>query len=201
MPVDPQTGESLPYPGEPGAPPAGAPPAGGPPAGDVEQMDRMMDDEAAARAEAIASAAPQPKKPFSFQAIKSLIDEFNKAVDALGGGDLPDVAWEEPEGEKRWDMPLPPEIFVPLVALFEALKMIGDGSMFEKYGLDPEELVDDTALRKAAGQLKRMAKDKDLAEMMQQPIGGPEGQEMPGEEMPPPPGGMEGDDATLAAEM
>ena len=36
MPVDPQTGQALPYPGEPGydpamAAPPGAPPAGGPP--------------------------------------------------------------------------------------------------------------------------------------------------------------------------
>ena len=60
MPTDPVTGERLPYPGEPGGPPAGAPPAGGAPAGNVEQMDQMMADDAAARAEAIASAAPAP---------------------------------------------------------------------------------------------------------------------------------------------
>jgi hypothetical protein len=68
MPIDPATGEELPYPGEQGGPPAAAPPSG-----DVEQMDQMMSDDAAARAEAIASAAPMPKSPFSFQAIKSLM--------------------------------------------------------------------------------------------------------------------------------
>ena len=145
MPIDPATGEELPYPGEQGGPPAAAPPSG-----DVEQMDQMMSDDAAARAEAIASAAPMPKSPFSFQAIKSLIDEFNKTIDALGGEDLPEVEFEAPEGEKRWNQPLPPAIFVPVVALLEALKMIDDGGMFDKYGFDPEELVDDTSLRKAA---------------------------------------------------
>ena len=201
MPTDPVTGERLPYPGEPGGPPAGAPPAGGAPAGNGEQMDQMMADDAAARAEAIASAAPAPKSPFSFQAIKSLIDEFNKTIDALGGEDLPDVTFEPPAGEKRMDAPLPASIFVPLVALLEALKMIDDGSTFDKYGFDPEELVNDAALRKAAGQLKRMAKDKKLAEMMQAPVGGAPEEEAPRDDMPPAPGGMEGDDATLAAEM
>tara|TARA_R110000824_G_scaffold127013_4_gene286878 strand:- start:1074 stop:1679 length:606 start_codon:yes stop_codon:yes gene_type:complete len=201
MPIDPVTGENLPYPGEPGGPPAGAPAAGAPPAGDVEQMDQMMSDDAAARAEAIASSAPPPKSPFSFQAIKSLIDEFNKTIDSLGGEDLPEVEFEAPDGEKRWNQPLPPAIFVPVVALLEALKMIDDGGMFDKYGFDPEELVDDTSLRKAAGQLKRMAKDKKLADMMQRPIGGPGEEEAPGEPMPPAPGGMEGDDAMLASEM
>ena len=197
MAVDPQTGQSMQYPGEPASPPQAAQ---GAPA-DVEQMDQMMADDAAARAEAIASAAPPPKSPFSMKAIKSLIDEFNKTIDALGGEDLPDVAFEPPGGEKRINTPLPAAIFVPLVALLEALKMIGGGEMFEKYGFDPEELVDDTRLRKAAGQLKRMAKDKKLAEMMQQPVAGGEMPEEARPDMPPAPGGMEGDDAMLASEM
>tara|TARA_R100001082_G_scaffold28821_1_gene14481 strand:+ start:15557 stop:16222 length:666 start_codon:yes stop_codon:yes gene_type:complete len=221
MPVDPKTGENLPYPGEPGydpndprqqaameaeaMPPGGeAMPPGGeemPMEGEVEEVDQMMADDAAMRADAIAASAPEPSKPYTVRAIQTLVDQFNDTIDALGGEDLPEVEFMSPEGEKRWEQPLPPSVFVPLVALTESLKLIGGGEYHEKYGFDPMELTDDTALRKASGQLGRMAKDKDLSDMMQQPIGGAEQDaEMP-EEMPPPPGGFSDEDDMLAAEM
>tara|TARA_R100000306_G_C4353027_1_gene131167 strand:- start:496 stop:984 length:489 start_codon:yes stop_codon:yes gene_type:complete len=155
--------------------------------------------EGALRVENVAAMAPQPSKPYSKKAIETLAKEFNEAVDALGGGDLPDV---EPnlEAEKgaKWNLPLPPEIFVPVYALNEALKMIPDPEVGEKYGFDPLTLTDDAALRKLSGQLSKMSGDKKLVEVMSQPVGGAEGEE----ELPPPqPGAMTEEDEILAAGM
>lgn len=172
-----------------------------PPGGEVEQADQMMADDASMRAESIAASAPPPSKPYTVRAIQTLVDQFNDTIDALGGEDLPEVEFMSPEGEKRWEQPLPPAVFVPLVALTESLKLIGTGEYYEKYGFDPVELTDDTALRKASGQLGRMAKDKDLSDMMQQPINGAVGEEGSPEEMPPPPGDFSEEDDMLAAEM
>ena len=208
MPIDPQTGEQLPYAGEPGAPPdappmppggpEGAPMEGGPSPQDVEQS---MQDEAQARAQAIAEMAPQPTEPFDVRAVEGLVDQFNETVDALGGTDLPDVEVPLPEGENKINAPLPPEIFVPLVALNEALKMIGGGEFFDKYGFEATELSDNNSIRKVTASLGKMAKDKKLMEAMQQPIG-----ELPseegGEEAPPPaPDAMEEEDQELMENM
>ena len=219
MPVDPRTGQSLPYPGEPGyeeaaaaggpggAPPMGpegamSPPAPGPEGGALPSADDVMSlegEEAAMRVEQVAAMAPQPSKPYSKKAIETLAKEFNEAVEALGGGELPDV---EPnlDAEKgaKWNQPLPPDIFVPLYALSEALKMIPDPEVGDKYAFDPLQLTDDPALRKLSGQLSKMSGDKNLVESMSAPMGGGEEEEM----MPPPePGAMTEDDEILAACM
>ena len=194
MPIDPATGQQMPYAGEPGAAP-GAPPPGadmGPGPGDV--MDAEA-DEAAARQGMLAAAAPKPTKPFAVKAVQNLISQFNDTLDALGGGDLPDVAWEPPpDAGAKWNEPLPPEIFAPLLALSEALKMVEDGKFDKKYGYAPTEIVDDTQVRKVTAQLKRMAKDKGLAEAMQAPVEGPEEAPSP---VPPPPGEMSPEDQAL----
>lgn len=226
MPRDPETGKRLPgkaglYAGEPGAP-ADAPPAPGGPGGDLpppggpgggppppagpeagatpDQVMEADEEEAGMRVEAVAAMAPEPTKPYSKKAIETLANEFNEAVDALGGGDLPDVEVNL-EGEKgnKWSLPLPPEIFVPVYALGEAMKLLPDPEYAEKYAFDPTALTDDPALRKLSGQLSKMGGDKGLIEAMSQPMGGPaEG----GEQLPPPqPNALSEEDEQLAAAM
>ena len=202
MPVDPQTGERLPYPGEAGADPAmgGAPvepamaPEGGPGAGDVMAAEGQ---EAAMRVEQVAAMAPQPEKPYSKKAIETLTKEFNEAVEALGGGALPEIEVNlDSEKGPKWNLPLPAEIFVPLYALGEALKLLPSPELGEKYAYDATTLVNDPALRKMSGQLSKMAKDKELVEVMSQPMGG----EPAAEPLPPPqPGALNEEDEMLAA--
>jgi len=218
MPIDPATGQRLPYAGEPGAPagapptPAGgpgAPPPGGPgapPPGaepTPEELAALEAENASMRGDIMAEAAPQPEKPYSVKAIDTLIGDFNDTLEALAGTELPDVEWQTPEGAgAKWPNPLPPEIFVPLVALTEALKVVGDGSFYEKHGFEPMELTSDAELRKASASMRKMAKDSDLAEAMQAPMGaaGP-GAPPESEEMPPPPGGFEEEDELLAQNL
>ena len=63
-----------------------------------------------------------------------------------------------------------------------------------------EELVDDTGLRMAAGELKRMARDAALAKAMQAPVGGPA--PAPAKKGPPPaPGAMSDEDKAMMENM
>ena len=217
MPVDPKTGQPLPYPGEPGYEEAGPPPMGGPemaggppmppeagmppeppaPEGTPEGVMGAEGQEAGMRVEQVASMAPQPEKPYSKKAIETLAKEFNETVDALGGGDLPDVEVNlDAEKGGKWNLPLPPEIFVPVFALGEAMKMMPDPELAEKYAFDPLALIDDPSLRKLSGQLSKMGGDKQLIEVMSQPMGGgPEAEQLP----PPQPGAMTEEDEVLAA--
>lgn len=225
MPTDPVTGQQLPYPGEPGyeealaanpeayaqegamPPEADAmPPEEGamPPEGPGPSPDDVValeDQEAMMQQEMMGQAAPEPESPFNAKAIGSLIDEFNSTLDAFAGGDIPDVEWDAPEGETKWDAPLPPEIYVPLIALNEALKMIGDGEFFDKYGIEPETLTSDAELRKVTANLKKMGKDKKLVEAMQAPIGGEMEEGGGTAEMPPAPGTFNEDEQLLAANL
>ena len=148
-----------------------------------------------------AQMAPAPEKPFSVRAIGTLLDEFNNTIDAFAGDDIPDLEWSAPEGGKNWDQPLPQEVYVPLVALDESLKMIGGGEFYDKYGMDLQGLTSDPELRKATANLKKMSKDKKLIEAMQEPIAS-EGADMAeGEGMPPEPGMFDEDEQALAASM
>lgn len=223
MPTDPRTGQPLPYPGEPGYEEAmaanpdayaqeGAPPdvgmappdAGMPEAGAEPTPDDIaaMEQEAQGlQQDVTAQAAPMPEKPFSVKAIGTMLDEFNNTIDAFAGEDIPDLEWAGAEGEKNWDQPLPQEVFVPLVALDESLKMVGNGEFYDKYGMDPQGLTSDPELRKATANLKKMGKDKKLIAAMQEPIG-MEGEAGPGAEpMPPEPGMFDEDEQALAASM
>lgn len=200
MPTDPVTGESLPYPGEPGGPPAGAPPdmAGGPPPGPPPGAPPGGPDDAQiAQLEQIAASAPMPEKPYTVKVVESLVGQVNDTVDALGGQDFPDIELDLSAADgKKWNQPLPPALFVPLVALNDALRMVEDGKFFDKYGFDPTELMVDADLRKATAQLKRMEKDKKLAEAMQAPLEG--GPEAGGPPPAPAPGEMSEEDQMLA---
>lgn len=222
MPVDPATGQPLPYPGEPGyeealaanpeayaqegaAPPdagmmppdAGMmPPEGVPPTAD--ELGQLEQEEAMLEQDIMAQAAPQPEKPFSVKAIQTLLSEFNSTLDAFAGDDLPDLEWAGVEGGDKWDQPLPPEVFAPLVALNDSLKLIEGGEYFDKYGIELEALTSDAELRKATAQLKKMGKDKKLVEAMQAPATPEAGTEA---EMPPAPGTFNEDEQMLASNM
>jgi len=204
MPIDPATGAPLPYPGEPGfeealaanpeayaaegiapggQPPGGLPPEGPPPGGMAPDLAQL------------AAQAPMPEKPFSIKALETLVKQFNDTIDKLGGGDLPpvEVDFTGVEG-KKWTDPLPPQIFIPLLAINEALAVIEDGKYQDKYGFDPLEITSDVEVRKATAQLKRMAGDKKLAEALMAPVEGAE--EMA--EAPPAPGQFPEEDQMLA---
>ena len=221
MPVDPRTGQNLPYPGEPGyeeavqanpeaymemaegmpggegMPPGGEmmPPGGAPTPDDMMALEQ---EEAGVEQQIMAQAAPEPESPFSIKAIQTLLSEFNSTLDAFAGEDIPDIEWPGVEGEGKWDQPLPPEVFTPLVAINDTLEILEDGKYADKYRIDLESLTSDAELRKATASLKKMAKDKKLVEAMQAPAVVPE----PGVgEMPPPPGSFDQDEQMLAANM
>ena len=224
MPTDPRTGKSLPYPGEPGyeeamaanpdvyaqegmtADPAmmGQDPAmmgqddGAPSADDLAMMEQ---DAQVLEQDVTAQTAPAPEKPFSVKAIGTMLDEFNNTIDAFAGDDIPDLEWSAPDGGKNWDQPLPQEVFVPLVALDESLKMIGGGGFYDKYGMDLQGLTSDPELRKATANLKKMGKDKKLIEAMQEPIVGDAEGMGDVDSMPPEPGMFDEDEQALAANM
>ena len=229
MPVDPRTGQPLPYEGEPGyeeamaANPelyaeAGAPPPGGemmppggemmPPGGEMmppeagapspEDIEGLEQEEAMLQQDVMSQAAPMPETPFTTKAIETLLSEFNNTIDAFAGEDIPDLEWAGAEGGNKWDQPLPPEVFAPLVALNESLKLIGEGEFFDKYSLDLEALTSDAELRKATANLKKMSKDKKLVEAMQAPVS-PETEAAP--EMAPAPGNFNEDEQMLASNM
>ena len=203
MPVDPATGARLPYPGEPGygeAPPPGPMPPGAMPPGGPMPPEGMPPEGMAPEGMApdlaqIAGQAPAPEKPFAVKALETLVKQFNDTIDKLSGGDLPpvEVDFAGVEG-KKWPDPLPPQIFVPLVAINEALSVIEDGKYHDKYGFDPMEITSDVEVRKATAQLKRMAGDKKLAEALMAPMEG--GEEMA--EAPPAPGQFAEEDEMLA---
>tara|TARA_R100001163_G_scaffold60563_1_gene49946 strand:- start:773 stop:1405 length:633 start_codon:yes stop_codon:yes gene_type:complete len=209
MPVEPNTGMQLPYKGEPGYEEAkaqfpevyameeqgGAPPAEMPgdegPADMAAEGDMMQE----------MPAAPMPEKPYSVNAVKTLIKELNKTLDKLAGQDIPDIEAELPSKGAKLEGSLPPELYMTLIAIAETLRMIGE-DFVDKYGFSPEELMTDADLRKVTATLKKMSKDKKLIEAMQAPAPGAEGMEPEmAEEQPSPPGFFDEDEQELAAGM
>lgn len=183
----------------PGAMPAAPAPDSADSAAMRERAAGALADAERAKYEAIASSAPKPKKPYTAVAVNSLIDQFNETIDELGGQDLPNVEVDL-GGQDRWPEPLPAQIFVPLMALFQAVEQVENGKFAGKYTMSMEELVDDTGLRMAAGELKRMARDAALAKAMQAPVGGPA--PAPAKKGPPPaPGAMSEEDMAMMENM
>ena len=179
MPVDPVTGEEIPYAGEPGAapgapprPPGGAgaapmPPAGGQGMGQpgAQQAMEGMEQEQAARMQAVAASAPQPTEAYDVKLINKLVDELNTlASKALGEGAVPSIEFDA-GGESKFAQPLPGNVFVPLVAVNEMASQMG----FEKYSFDPTELDSNAGLRKAAAKVRQMHTDEDFMEEVTKP--------------------------------
>jgi len=203
MPIDPATGQQLPYQGDPGAPagappmppggpgaPMGAPPPPGaaPGGAPVDDLAAAEQQEAMAKMEAIAATAPVPSKPYSIKAIQTFAGEVDAAIDFLAGVDIPLPAWEPDQAmvEKggKWMEPLPLEVYAPAVALVEAVKMVSGeaGGKFDKHVFEPTELDSDAALKAASGKARSMTKDKALMKALQAPVEGEEGGEAPAEE-------------------
>ncbi|WP_339863026.1 hypothetical protein [Thalassospira alkalitolerans] len=142
----------------------------------------------------MASQAPEPSKPYTVKALETLLKQFNETVDILSGGDLPELDVDFGE-EKKMNTPIPADLFVPLVALSEALKMVEGGKFADKYDFDPLGMDSDVGVRKATAQLVRLSKDKKLVAAMQAPMGDEEPEVGPAPEM----GAMSSEDEELAA--
>lgn len=128
------------------------------PEGGAPQGDPMAEMEA---------MAPMPETAYSVQAIKTLVSQFNDTLEALAGGELPDVEWDPGDAGPKWQEALPLEIFLPLMALDEALTVIAGSEMAKKYELAPTTIKSDGDLRKVSATLRSMEKDKKLAKIMQ----------------------------------
>jgi len=189
----------------------GMDPGMAPPQGDMgptpEEVERLRAQEADLQMQELAMGAPPPEKPYNLKTISMFADQLDKTLDALAGTDVEIPAWEPDENmvEKgnRWPEPLPPEVYAPAVALVEAIRFIDQEGKYENLMFDPDGLVSDSALKAAAGKLKMMEKDKQLAAELQNPPGEEamaEGQEAPpmpeGEDMP-----MSADDEVLSENM
>jgi hypothetical protein len=153
-----------------------------------------LEQDAQSRMQAIAEQAPAPEgKGFSVKVVQSVTDELNAFADeAMGEGVVPPVEFEA-EGS-TWSEPLPPNVFVPMVAIDELAGEMGG----EKYQYEPMNITNDGALRKAAANIKRMRNDSDFMEA----ITAVPGEAEAAEEAPPPEmGEMNEEDEELMAAM
>jgi len=169
---------------------------------DTGQVMNEMEQQRMAELEAVAASAPQPEKPFTTSLVKKLVDEMN---DFLVNVD-PDIAEIEfVEDAARIDGPLPAEVYVPFVLILSALAQFEE-KQYEKYMMNPEEFVNDAAVRKAIAMVQMMGKDEELIEDLQKPAGAGE-EEMAAEEpmaeetMEPMPGEMDETDEALMETM
>jgi len=170
-----------------------------PPADDMDAQYQQM-----------AESAPQPEKPFTVKAIKTLVKQLNDTLSKISEDEMPELTFE-PEDVKggKYDAPLPPDVFITLLAIVQLLQMVGGGEFADKYEFDPFTAVSDTDIRKITAQLKRISKDKKLIEAVKEMT---EGEELPGDEGPadmagaeepmaPAPTEMNEDDQELASAM
>tara|TARA_R110000822_G_scaffold27811_5_gene82749 strand:+ start:829 stop:1416 length:588 start_codon:yes stop_codon:yes gene_type:complete len=155
-----------------GMPPEGAPmpPEGG--ATPEQAVDAQMQAQQA-QIEQIAATAPMPDKPYTYKAIDKMADAMNDFVGKVDPA-MQAAEYNPPEGEKKLDGSLPPEVYVPFAVIMGFISQMGG---FEKYLMNPEELVSDTALAKASANFKRMGKDKKLMEGLKTPAEAPEDEE------------------------
>lgn len=198
MPIDPVTGEQLPYAGDPGAAPGAPPMPPGGPGGEMplppggatpEDVMALQEEQSAAQMDALSATAPPPSKPYTVTTVKKFADELDKTIDTLAGTDIPIPEWQPDENivdKGKWPEPLPPEIYAPAMALAEAVRMVDVEGNFSEYIFEASGLVSDVELKAAAGKLKLMAKDKELAKLLQAPMEGAPTGEM---EAPIPPAG------------
>ena len=182
-----------------------APPPGGDMGPSQQEVQQLRQQEAELKMQEMAMGAPEPSKPYTLKTIKMFADQMDKTLDKLAGTDVEIPAWDPDPGMveqgDRWNMPLPPEGYAPVVALIEAVRFVDEGGNYEKYMFETDQLTDDGALKAAAGKLKMMEKDTQLAQELQNPPG--EEAMAEGAEPPPMPEGEEGEmspDEELLAE-
>ena len=168
----------------------------------TEEVMNEMEQERMAQLEAVAASAPQPEKPFTTSLVKKLVDEMNDFLVNVDP-DIADIEFIE-EGA-RIDGPLPPEVYVPFVLILSALAQFEE-KQYEKYMMNPEEFVNDAAVRKAIAMVQMMSKDEELIEDLQTPAAEAEGdmaaeEPMAEETMEPMPGEMDETDEALMETM
>lgn len=178
---------AMPPGGAPPMPPGGAPPMGAGPE-DVAAEYEAAEEK---RLRALDATAPTPEgSGIKIEVLNRIVDGINKVLAALSAeaekADAPievpqDIAWEAPEGMRRWQEPIEPAIFRPLVALSTLAGAIPEGA---KHAFDPTSLVNDGAGTKIAGRLTGMAGDSKF-------IGALVATEVPSEGAPPSDGGGE----------
>ena len=183
---------------------AAMPPEAAPPAAEAAPQEAMDDSEA--QLQQLAQSAPAPTKPFTVKALKTLLDTFYQTLSKISAVDMPTIEINFEGAEKgKMDSPIPGDLFLPLVAISELIKMVGGGEFESKLGFDPFTIVTDTDIRKVTALLKMMAKDKKFIEAVKElQEGGPEAEMAAADEggdMAPPPNDMGAQDETLAAAM
>lgn len=187
------------------------PPAGAPSPSDVAALHA---EEQRARMGAMAATAPVPKRPLSIKPLVKLRDQINDTVKAiLGDGYSPEqheVRWEPPADAKGGRLtspdgtpiPIPQELFLPVIALEEAVERIAGENFAKKYDLAPGDLAEDGGVKAATGELARMEKDKKLHEALRGE-GAPSGPPPEAPPMPPeaPPAPMPESERALMGAM
>jgi len=156
-------------------------------------------DDMEAQYQQMAESAPQPEKPFTVKVIQTLVKQLNDTLSKISDEDIPELSFD-PEDVKggKYDAPLPPDVFITLLAIVQLLQMVGGGEFADKYEFDPFTAVTDTDLRKMAAQLKRISKDKKLIEGIKEMQ---QGEELPGDEGPADAAGSEEPMAPAPTEM
>ena len=176
-----------------------------PPPAEAEAAPAAPEQDPDAQLDQIAQSAPPPTKPFSVKALESMVSIFNDTLSKLSDQEMPQIELDTSAAEGgKLDAPIPPDVFLALVAVSQLVEMVAGGEFSSKYGFDPFSIMTDTDVRKVSAQLKMMAKDKKFIEAVKALS---EGAEQPGDEGPedaemaPAPQDMGEEDAMLAAEM
>ena len=113
----------------------------------------------------IAATAPSPEKPYTYKKIDQMADAMNAFINQINP-EMVAAEYDPPEGESKLDAPLPAEVYVPFTVIMGFISTL-EG--FDKFVIQPESLVSDTALSKAKANFDRMAKDKKLLAALQGP--------------------------------
>lgn len=103
--------------------------AGGMPAGNPA-VDQAVDELGSAleqRRAAIEASNPTPTQAILYTEIQALVNALNEAVGFLSDGTAPPVSYRPPTIQGGTKKPLPPEVYVLLVALASAIVAAADG--------------------------------------------------------------------------
>jgi len=188
-----------------GQPAEGEAPAPPPAEAQGEAAPASPEQDVEAQLDELARSAPPPTKPFTVKALESMVEIFNDTLSKISDAEMPEIELDSSAADGgKLNAPLPPDVFLALLAISQLVGMVAGGEFEGKYGFDPFSIVTDTDVRKVSAQLKMMGKDKKFVEAV---AALQEGAEAPGDEGPedaemsPPPTEMGDDDAMLAAEM
>lgn len=116
----------------------------------------------------MAQTAPEPNKPYKQKTMEYLLSSINAFAEKFP--DIPPVVWEftarEGPGGDGWIEPLPQELFVPLLAISDAVKVVNTDGAFDEYIMDPMDIPDDLALRVIADTVNAAVSDDALMEVL-----------------------------------